>query len=784
MKDLKKCLLFALNIVLITAFLPTQQTACSGDGKIEITNKGDIYSYPEFAIPRLGSYRFWVYWKQNFTSTITIIVRDRDTGDILRTEDIGEYSAIDKGQYTHELELSIPDDSKYVWNLEVEVRSDQGPSDKYSFSPIIAQPLQGATIMITNKDSISDFPKYVQFDQTQYNCEIRWFQSNDSEQTVVRTPDGDFILYNLTKGLYFHGWGSDLDYFFSGPPQDGRLISNERIIVADSNGAIDSYEWNVTLDATVHLRAMSEVAPYEPTSLEDIVVMFYSNYRNSTILRFEQASLARTSEFYNISTYYLKDPISGEGGFNPGRGYAFGSFFLSSNGKYTVKWGALDIDDVLAWYSDKNIVTVMNKASVSSPIESAISLYAPKKMYLYWAIVSEPVLSNEKIRLPGFELGAEIAYSFDKEFYYPGESGICFVQIKAVEYTPLEGIAVYVTSKFPSIQIIDPVVAERVRISRILNANQTIQIAIPFKVREDADPDFSRVILALALRDKDFEGVTRYAVMDRADAFAVKAAIFPTPIISIVSSWVQFTVLYPFISISTIAMISLAVSVGLLRKRAFRKHYVLLSTIQKVETELASNERYIKLPTYLRPTVAVMVAKSILSFQDLFANGFTDVASKSDEIYRNSTGLKGTYTAYQMPLELAMNTVNSVFTFVRDEVNIRIEEPFGEKVRWPWETLREGGDCDCKTVLLGSMLVHLGFEVEIAVIPRVDELKAAHCYTTVRLLDDGKTQWISLDPSDQRCAIGEISPVYEVYKDQEIRLSLLQMAINIGLQKG
>jgi hypothetical protein len=64
--------------------------------------------------------------------------------------------------------------------------------------------------------------------------------------------------------------------------------------------------------------------------------------------------------------------------------------------------------------------------------------------------------------------------------------------------------------------------------------------------------------------------------------------------------------------------------------------------------------------------------------------------------------------AQELSFQDQLRLLTLVFEYTRDKVVYK-GETFGEHVRWPWETVKTGGDCDCKVVLLASMLASLAF---------------------------------------------------------------------------
>ena len=125
-----------------------------------------------------------------------------------------------------------------------------------------------------------------------------------------------------------------------------------------------------------------------------------------------------------------------------------------------------------------------------------------------------------------------------------------------------------------------------------------------------------------------------------------------------------------------------------------------------------------------------------------------------------------------------------MFEVVRDAVPYRIDV-FGEHVRWPWETLKAGGDCDCKVVLLASMLASLGFRKMWLLIlapgtyfdPKQQDQKKieGHVLLQVELSDRGKQaprRLRKVDPSCEDCSVDEISESIEPFQENMYRIPI------------
>lgn len=215
------------------------------------------------------------------------------------------------------------------------------------------------------------------------------------------------------------------------------------------------------------------------------------------------------------------------------------------------------------------------------------------------------------------------------------------------------------------------------------------------------------------------------------------------------------------------------------RKR-YEDNFVL--TLDNVSKALAQRHLlFSRLPDRTKITVGLIVTKVLLANSDLFEKEFIEVSKRTDYLFKQATNLERTVTSYHISKEMQKEAIRSIFHYVRDDVKTRVEEPFGERVRWPWTTMREGGDCDCKTVLIASMLVHLGFDVRIVIVP--PSLTIGHSFTKVLLYGpgSGKEKWWDLDPSDYRCEAGEISPEYKQYEKTAFLIDLSSISDEIGL---
>jgi len=123
--------------------------------------------------------------------------------------------------------------------------------------------------------------------------------------------------------------------------------------------------------------------------------------------------------------------------------------------------------------------------------------------------------------------------------------------------------------------------------------------------------------------------------------------------------------------------------------------------------------------------------------------------------------------ADQLHFQDQLRLLTLVFEYARDYVPYK-GETFGEHIRWPWETMETGGDCDCKIVLLASMLDCLAFRrMYLRILPpgtyrdsstKRETRMQGHVILEVELKGDetGSRRPVLLDPSCTDCDVNEI----------------------------
>jgi len=128
-------------------------------------------------------------------------------------------------------------------------------------------------------------------------------------------------------------------------------------------------------------------------------------------------------------------------------------------------------------------------------------------------------------------------------------------------------------------------------------------------------------------------------------------------------------------------------------------------------------------------------------------------------------GKEKPHDANELPFSDQLRLLTLVFEYTRDKVGYK-GEAFGEYVRWPWETIKTGGDCDCKVVLLATMLASLAFRrMHLLVLPPGtyhdtreggDRRMQGHVMLEVELSEKNRMVRVMLDPSCQNCDVDEV----------------------------
>jgi hypothetical protein len=135
------------------------------------------------------------------------------------------------------------------------------------------------------------------------------------------------------------------------------------------------------------------------------------------------------------------------------------------------------------------------------------------------------------------------------------------------------------------------------------------------------------------------------------------------------------------------------------------------------------------------------------------------------KIAKVALGKEKPYDAHELSFSDQLRLLALVFEYARDYVAYK-GEAFGEHVRWAWETIKTGGDCDCKVVLLATMLASLAFRrMHLLVLPPGKYLDTkgggekpmqGHVMLEVELSERTRLIRVNLDPSCPDCDVNEI----------------------------
>ena len=140
------------------------------------------------------------------------------------------------------------------------------------------------------------------------------------------------------------------------------------------------------------------------------------------------------------------------------------------------------------------------------------------------------------------------------------------------------------------------------------------------------------------------------------------------------------------------------------------------------------------------------------------------------------------HDALELSFTDQLRLLTLVFEYTRDKVSYK-GETFGEHIRWSWETLKTGGDCDCKVVLLATMLASLAFRrMHLLVLPPGKYLDTrssgettmqGHVMLEVELYDKSRLVRVNLDPSCPDCDVDEIPETVQPFLQNFYRIPIV-----------
>ncbi|MCW5830679.1 MAG: transglutaminase domain-containing protein [Deltaproteobacteria bacterium] len=94
-----------------------------------------------------------------------------------------------------------------------------------------------------------------------------------------------------------------------------------------------------------------------------------------------------------------------------------------------------------------------------------------------------------------------------------------------------------------------------------------------------------------------------------------------------------------------------------------------------------------------------------------------------------------------------LGEITALFSWVRRNVRYTRDPQNHEWLQTPLVTVLFGhGDCDCQAMLLGTLLMSIGYPVRIVIVGNAPD-QFFHVFLAARYRKDGQDQWIDLDPT-------------------------------------
>lgn len=92
--------------------------------------------------------------------------------------------------------------------------------------------------------------------------------------------------------------------------------------------------------------------------------------------------------------------------------------------------------------------------------------------------------------------------------------------------------------------------------------------------------------------------------------------------------------------------------------------------------------------------------------------------------------------------------IKALFYYVRDNIRFVRDTYNLETLQYPENTIKwKGGDCDCKVILLGSLLSSIGNRIRFSIYKINNPIEFDHINLQVYLRKKGR--WLTLDPTKQ-----------------------------------
>jgi hypothetical protein len=185
------------------------------------------------------------------------------------------------------------------------------------------------------------------------------------------------------------------------------------------------------------------------------------------------------------------------------------------------------------------------------------------------------------------------------------------------------------------------------------------------------------------------------------------------------------------------------------------------------------------LDPYTMKSAVAMLAK-ITEVKD--HSEYSEIDQLTTMIGEVALGKEKPHDANELTFSDQLRLLTLIFEYTRDRVGYK-GETFGEYIRWPWETIKTGGDCDCKVVLLATMLASLAFRrMHLLILPPGayydmkdggEKKMQGHVMLEVELSEKNRMIHLMLDPSCEDCDVDEIPETVQPFLQNLYRIPIL-----------
>ena len=132
-----------------------------------------------------------------------------------------------------------------------------------------------------------------------------------------------------------------------------------------------------------------------------------------------------------------------------------------------------------------------------------------------------------------------------------------------------------------------------------------------------------------------------------------------------------------------------------------------------------------------------------------------------------------------------MQSLRNAWNFVKDHIRYKEDDPYNEEVRDPSVTIHEGiGDCDCQTVLLGTLLYNMGIKFQPRIIEQWNSGEWTHIYLIVPKPGAPKKLTSRTDYTVLDCVMDRFDqePDFTNYKDYNMGLAGLKSLRGVDVE--